>query len=116
MLSEQIAQVCHEANRAYCRTIGDYSQASWDEAAEWQRESAIAGVKFARENPNAPISALHEAWVADKEAAGWVYGSVKDAEKKTHPCIVVYAELPDEQKVKDALFRGIVLALTSDDR
>jgi len=27
-----IAKVCHEANRAYCESIGDNSQLSWEDA------------------------------------------------------------------------------------
>jgi len=43
---EQIATVCHEANRAYCATLGDSSQLPWNEAPDWQRESARKGVEF----------------------------------------------------------------------
>jgi hypothetical protein len=40
-----------------------------------------------------------------------VYGEVKDAEKKTHPCIVPYKDLPPEQQAKDHLFKAVVSAL-----
>jgi len=109
-MNQQIAQVCHAANTAYCESIGDHSQKSWDEAEEWQRQSAIEGVKFALANPDAPASAQHEAWLRDKEVDGWVYGEVKDAEKKTHPCIVPYDQLPAAQRLKDYLFKAIVRA------
>jgi hypothetical protein len=107
---EQIARVCHEANESYCHSIGDHSQKSWDEAEEWQRQSAIKGVEYAFANQGARASAQHEAWLADKEAAGWKFGPVKDAEKKEHPCMVPYGDLPTEQRIKDHLFRGIVAA------
>ena len=109
---EQIAEVCHEANRAYCNTIGDRSQLPWGDCPQWQRDSAIAGVEFCQANPDAPASANHDSWLAVKEADGWKYGPVKDAEKKEHPCFVPYDELPDEQKRKDALFKVIVAALS----
>ncbi len=105
---EHVARVCHEANRAYCESIGDHSQRVWDEAEQWQRESAIRGVAYAIANPNAPVSAQHDAWLADKERDGWKFGLVKDAAKKEHPCCVPYSELPAEQKFKDALFKTIV--------
>ena len=108
---ENIAKVCHEANRAYCQSIGDDSQLPWNEAAAWQRESAIKGVEYALANSDAPASAQHEAWLKDKLADGWVYGEVKDAAKKTHPCCVSYEQLPMEQQKKDALFKAIVNAL-----
>lgn len=111
MKTEEIAKVCHDANKSYCEAIGDLSQKSWDEAEDWQRESAIKGVQFKLDNPEAGNSAQHEAWLKDKEAEGWVYGPVKDPIKKEHPCMVPYDELPEEQKKKDALFSSIVNAL-----
>lgn len=107
---EQIARVCHETNESYCVSIGDHSQKSWDEAEEWQRQSAIKGVQFALANPDAPASAQHDAWLADKAREGWKFGPVKDAEKKEHPCMVSYDQLPVEQRLKDHLFRGVVSA------
>ena len=111
MNAHQIAQVCHEANREYCRLIGDYSQEHWDQAQEWQRDSAIKGVEYALANPNAPASTQHEAWFNDKKTDGWIYGPVKDATKKEHPCMVPYSELPLEQRLKDSLFKGVVRGL-----
>ena len=106
-----IAQACHEANKVWCESVGDYSQKHWHEAEEWQRESAIKGVEFAINNPDAPDSAQHEAWMQDKIEQGWVYGEVKDSEKKTHPCIVPFEQLPEFQQKKDKLFRSIVNTL-----
>lgn len=109
---ESIARVCHEANRAYCSTIGDDSQLSWDDdAPQWQKDSAINGVQYHRENPEAKPSHSHECWLKEKEQAGWVYGPIKDPEKKEHPCMVPYAELPKSQQVKDSLFLSIARTL-----
>lgn len=111
MQVEQIAMVCHEANKAYCTSIGDTSQKSWTEAEQWQRDSAIKGVQYRLEHPDAPDSAQHDAWCADKVANGWSYGLVKNPEIKEHPCLVSYNELPQEQRLKDALFQAVVDAL-----
>lgn len=111
MLIEEIAQVTYETNRAYCRSIGDFSQIPWEQAPDWQKESAIKGVQFQIDNPNVPVSAQHEAWFKDKQADGWLFGAVKDPAKKKHPCCVPYDELPEYQQVKDALFVGIVRVL-----
>ena len=108
--NEQIARVCHETNRAFCETIGDNTQKPWAEAERWQRESAIQGVTFAISTPDAPASAQHDAWLKDKTAAGWVFGEVKDAAAKTHPCCVPYEQLPVEQRLKDYLFKAVVSA------
>lgn len=110
---ERIARVAHEINAALCVAFGDNSQKSWEDAEAWQRDSAIKGVQFAQENPDAPPSAQHDAWSADKVADGWVYGETKDAEKKTHPCLVPFDELPPEQQAKDYLFRQVVKSLSA---
>jgi hypothetical protein len=41
----------------------------WDEAQQWQRDSAIKGVEFKLDNPDAGHDAQHNAWMADKIAA-----------------------------------------------
>ena len=105
---ESIAKVCHQANKAFCETNGDDSQKNWAEAEEWQRESAVKGVAFRINNPTAGHDAQHNSWMAEKVAEGWVYGAVKDAEVKTHPCIVAFEELPKFQQMKDGLFCAIV--------
>lgn len=106
-----IAVMCHEANKTWCELNGDNSQKSWDKAEQWQKDSAIKGVEFRINTANAGHDAQHNSWMAEKIADGWVYGEVKDAEKKTHPCIVPFEQLPIFQQKKDALFCAIVDAL-----
>lgn len=111
MTIEQVAQVCHEAIRTYCRTLGDTSQDVWEWAPQWQKDSAIGGVMSVLINPEQTPKDQHDKWMQDKIGAGWKQGPVKDAEKKEHPCIMAYELLPEAQKAKDALFIGIVNAL-----
>lgn len=111
MKKENVAQVAHEINRAFCASIGDFSQPTWEEAPEWQKSSAINGVQFHLDNPDASPSASHDSWLKQKEEEGWKYGEVKDAEKKEHPCFVPYEELPIEQKSKDYLFKQVIHSL-----
>lgn len=110
---DTIARVAHEANRGYCTGLGDFSQPAWEDAPEWQRKSAIAGVEFHLSHPEASASASHDSWLAEKRADGWKYGPVKDAAKKEHPCFVPFEALPASQQLKDYLFRAIVHALTA---
>ena len=111
MQIKEIAKICHEANRAYCQILGDSSQVAWGDAPEWQREGMLAGVEWRLANPEAPFQTGHEKWCERKLADGWAYGPVKDAEAKTHPCLVSYDELPDGQKIKDVIFMSIVSGL-----
>lgn len=106
-----IACVCHQANKVWCESEGDESQTDWAFAEQWQRDSAINGVKFRLANPDAGPDAMHNNWSAEKVSQGWVYGDVKDAEKKTHPCLVPFEQLPLFQQKKDKLFSAIVDAL-----
>lgn len=110
---EQIARVCHEVNRAYCAALGDYSQVPWHEAPAWQHVTVIKGVEFTLGHPGAKPSESHKSWLEQKRSEGWKYGSVKDAEKKEHPCFVPYDELPVEQKAKDHIFQAVVRAMAS---
>ena len=109
-----IAYVCHEVNRAYCASQGDTSQLPWDEAPQWQRDSAVKGVQFALDNSDAKPADSHDSWLAEKRADGWAYGPVKDPERKLHPCFVPYDELPPAQKAKDYIFLAIVRSLAGD--
>ena len=102
-----IAKICHEANKSLCEGLGDFSLKAWDEAEDWQLESAVKWVKHFIAHPNDPDSAQHDAWASDKRADGWVYGAVKDADKKTHPCLVTFHALPPGQKAKDTLFHAV---------
>lgn len=106
---EACASAAHEANRAYCLALGDTSQPSWDAAPRWQRDSCIAGVAGVL-NGNTPRQS-HEGWLAHKTRDGWVYGAVKDPERKTHPCMVPYDELPEAQRQKDEIFVIVVHAV-----
>lgn len=109
--NEEIAKVCHETNRAYCSVIGDNSQKPWDEAPQWQRDSAIKGVAYHVHNPAARPSDSHNSWLAEKARDGWKYGDKKDEVKKEHPCFVPYEELATSQRVKDYLFKAVVDAM-----
>jgi ryanodine receptor 2 len=44
---------------------------------------------------------VHEVWARQRMAQGWTYGPKLDDEKKTHPCLVSYDELPEEEKDYD---------------
>ena len=108
---ERIARMCYATNRNWCRENGDFSQPRWRDAAEWQRRSFIEGVKFHIANPDASASASHDEWSRVKYADGWTHGPEKDVDKKTHPCLVPFEELPWNQKVKDHLFKATVHAI-----
>jgi len=111
MNRENLARAAHEINRAYCAALGDTSQAAWEDAPQWQKDSALAGVDMHLANPDATPEASHQSWLEQKTKDGWKHGPVKDADKKEHPCFCAYSELPVEQKAKDYLFRAVIHTL-----
>ncbi len=44
---------------------------------------------------------VHDTWMAGRIADGWVWGEERDDVLKTHPCIVPYEELSEEEKDYD---------------
>lgn len=103
----EAARTAHEVNRVYCASIGDHNQLPWDEAPTHVQESVVDGVRYHLANPDAGPSGSHENWLKFKLADGWVYGPVKDFEKKTHPCLLPYDQLPEAQRIKDAFFVAV---------
>ena len=43
----------------------------------------------------------HDIWATQRISEGWQYGPERDDEKKTHPCLVPYSELPEIEKEYD---------------
>lgn len=113
MTPEDIAAVCHAANRAYCEaTNSDWTQPVWWTLSDTMKACVIDGVNHAIDNPEASAEEMHNNWRSYKTFEGWVYGEVKSESSKTHPCLVSYKELPELERSKDELFLAIVRGLT----
>lgn len=105
---EQIAAICHEANRQVQRMLGEQVNFPWENTGPELRNSIISGVAKIRSGEVTTPAESHRAWIDYKFKEGWVYGEVKDFARKTHPQMTGYEFLPPEQKLKDAIFWGIV--------
>ena len=44
---------------------------------------------------------VHDVWAQGRMAEGWTYGEERDDQRKTHPCLVPYEELPDAEREYD---------------
>lgn len=44
---------------------------------------------------------VHDVWAQTRIDQGWTYGPLRNDEHKTHPCLVPYEELPEEEKLYD---------------
>ena len=43
----------------------------------------------------------HEVWSHGRIEEGWTYGETRDDERKQHPCLIPYEELPESEKEFD---------------
>lgn len=112
--SQEIARITHAANAVYSTIINDgIRHFFWEDTPEAVRAAVIRGVEAKLTRPEMTAAEQHGLWLKDKLEHGWVYGPVKDVDKKTHPNIVPYDQLPEDQRRKDKLFSAIVTALST---
>lgn len=102
---EFIASVQHIAWVSYQIAAGQsYNEKINDD----QLESLMDGIDYLEgyrhqygEYPS--LAESHENWMRMKVAQGWVYGEAKDFDKKTHPDLVPFIDLPEIEKRKDTI-------------
>uniref|UniRef100_A0A3B1K1U7 Ryanodine receptor 2 n=1 Tax=Astyanax mexicanus TaxID=7994 RepID=A0A3B1K1U7_ASTMX len=41
---------------------------------------------------------IHELWVMNKIDLGWMYGAIRDDNKRQHPCLVEFSKLPEQER------------------
>ena len=100
-LQSRLVLAIHEANKEIQQQTGEIIP----QLSEHLTKSILDGVYFVLDNPNCTPEQQHNNWVHFKRADGWRYGNTKDFERKEHPCLVPYSELPEIQQRKDAVFR-----------
>lgn len=44
---------------------------------------------------------VHDVWAKSRIDEGWTFGNERNDEKKTHPCLVPYNQLPEIEKDYD---------------
>lgn len=107
------ARCAHSAAMQWAQRVGENTLAEFDKLDGSTFGSILRGVHLLMVDPNVTPQMSHEAWFEGKVAEGWVYGPVKDFEKKTHPCCLPYDQLSSADRAKDILFRGVVLTALS---
>lgn len=100
-LQSRLVLAIHEANKEIQQQTGEYTP----QLSEHLTKSILDGVYYVLDNPNCTPEQQHNNWVHFKRADGWKYGQTKDFERKEHPCLVPYSELPEIQQRRDSVFR-----------
>ena len=107
---EQIAGICHEANRALQDVLGDpHVSTPWQIMTPAERADTVRGIRAAG---YLTPSEQHQAWCDERARNGWTYGDRVDEHAKTHPCMLPWELLTEGQQLKDHLFQAIVKALS----
>ena len=95
---EFIAEVRHIGWVSYQIAVGqEYNEKINND----QMDSLLDGIEYLDANPDTTPEDNHNNWMQMKESQGWVYGSVKDFDKKTHPDLVPFDKLPIVEQPKD---------------
>lgn len=105
-VTEDVTRAIYEA----CRLEAQWSGRSivpepWDERDEAFRERMIRVVERYLHSEGLPTpKEAHDSWCEAYREMGWTYGPVRDPQKKTHPDLRPYEELPQDEREKDAIF------------
>lgn len=99
---EFAARVAHEALRVCRLQFDDASMCSWDSSSELQRD--VSRTYVDRMLLGISAKTQHANWRDDRLAAGWKRGPAVDQERKEHPFLCAYKDLPFEQRLKDDMF------------
>lgn len=100
-LQNRLVLAIHEANKEIQQQTGEYIPPLDNHLTQ----SILDGVYFVLDNLNCTPEQQHNNWCYFKRQDGWKYGQTKDFERKEHPCLVPYNELPEIQQRKDSVFR-----------
>lgn len=103
-----IASVAHSVQCGIDYAFGLPELHQWGLMGEVYKNQMKASVRAVLVHDKSPKS-LHDSWVKRLTQEGWVRGEVKDAEKKTHPLLVPFDELPIEWKLRLRQFRAAVI-------
>jgi RyR domain len=109
---EQIAEAIHVVNGLLQRWHGDPApQPEWSRVPDAMRGRLLALVRGYKAGITPRQG--HERWLEAMAADGWRYGPRKDLIERTHPAMMAYGDLPQEQKIKNAMSQQITMVMIS---
>lgn len=115
MTYEEIAKVAYQTYREYLKNTNSTTNLlDWDECPDWEKKSAIIGVRTYINNPEDSIEKNHERWMKERLTNNGVYYTERD--KISFDYLprepIPFLQLSKKLQVKDFIFQNVVYALT----
>jgi len=107
----EIAKICHKQHSLYVETLGQET-GDWADLPQEHKATVISSiVNIASGSITSPRQS-HDNFVKRKLAAGWTFGETHSHKNMTNPRLVEYDLLSTENKIKEGIFFGLVIALS----
>lgn len=100
----KICRIVFAGANALRLELGQTSGLQWEQLPQRTRNEIEIGVRdIATRKAKVPAD-LHVTWRDAMRRDGWDFGLVRDAERRTHPAICAFDELPVMEQAKYQLF------------
>jgi hypothetical protein len=109
-IDTKIAKACYEVVRSYRHMEEGIICDKWDLLTRDARDDVLYIVRYKRANTEATCEDVHNAWMEDKIAKGWIYVTVEEKELKATPYLVQYGKLPYHRKMCYVLSVAVITA------
>ncbi len=100
---DQLSEKMKESNRHYADHIG-IKLSAIDHRIEPLRDWEAVDYKFTETDIETMALMEHERWCQELRRGGWNYGPERDDARKTHPALVPWTDLPENEKDKNREF------------
>jgi hypothetical protein len=110
-MDDRIARMLHVVTNALKEANNEPVLPDWDQLDEENKEFSRESVVSILSGEVTTAEQEHNRWAASKMAAGWVYGPVRDNDRKIHPMLVGFHDLSAIQQAKDLVRFAIVFEM-----
>jgi hypothetical protein len=117
LTTEQIAHAAFHSLSYYAQSNGvPLHESVWSSLSDEMRQHYVSKVAYFTQtaaNPNGyeECAKMHDLVLEVKLKNGWSWGETYSEDARTDPNLLPYRALPMHEKVKDFLFRNVVISL-----
>jgi hypothetical protein len=105
-LCVKVAQHVHN----YARTLTG-SDCPWESLSSVTQRTKLRQVAHVINHADITPAEQHAEWHRAQLERGWTYGPGYDPEERTDPHCLPYEQLPLQQRINEAMYRAIILAV-----